>query len=157
MQVSDVMRRSVVTVCPSDTLPRLEEVLSRHRITGAPVVDDGDVVGVISRSDVIRQLELERSRFEDSSWYFEAFDSEQRSPEQDKQIAIAIGARHSAVQVRELMTSEVLSIEADASLSAAARCMVERRVHRLLVMEDGKLVGLVSSLDLLGGLAASEA
>ncbi|MCP5060574.1 MAG: CBS domain-containing protein [bacterium] len=156
MQVSDVMRRAVVTVRPSDTLPRLEEVLSRNRITGAPVVDDGKVVGVISRSDVIRQLELERSRFEDSSWYFEAFDSEQRSAQLDKEIEIAIGARHSAVQVRELMTSEVLSIGGDASLSAAARSMVERRVHRLLVMEGGELVGLVSSLDLLGGLADSK-
>lgn len=155
MQVSDVMRRAVVTVRPSDTLPRLEELLSRHRITGAPVVDGGEVVGVISRSDVIRQLELERSRFEDSSWYFEAFDSEQRSARLDKEIEIAIGARHSTVQVRDLMTSEVLSIEAGASLSAAARRMLERRVHRLLVMEGGELVGLVSSLDLLGGLANS--
>ncbi|MBW2243642.1 MAG: CBS domain-containing protein [Deltaproteobacteria bacterium] len=153
MQVSDVMRREVVTVRPSDTLPRLEEVLSRHRITGAPVVKDGEVVGVISRSDVIRQLELERSRFEDSSWYFEAFDAEERSALQDKQVVDAIGARHSTVQVRELMTTEVLSLGPDTSLSDAARQMVEHRVHRLLVMDSGKLVGLVSSLDLLRGLA----
>ncbi|MCP5065369.1 MAG: CBS domain-containing protein [bacterium] len=153
MKISDVMQSDVVTVRPGDTLPQLDEVLSRHRISGAPVVDAGEVVGVVSRGDVIRQLELERSRFEDSSWYFEAFDAEERSAEQDKQVEVAIGTRHSTVQVRELMTREVLSVRADSSLSDAARSMLERRIHRLLVMDGGKLVGLVSSLDLLRGLA----
>lgn len=153
MQVSDFMRREVVTVRPSDTIAQLDEVLSRHRITGAPVVDAGAVVGVVSRSDVVRQLELERSRFEASSWYIEPFDAEERGGEFEAQVSNAIAKRLGTLQVRELMTKDVLSIAADASLAEAARCMVARRVHRLLVMEAGELVGLVSSLDLLRGLA----
>lgn len=153
MQVSDFMRREVVTVRPSDSIAQLDEVLSRHRITGAPVVDAGAVVGVVSRSDVVRQLELERSRFEASSWYIEPFDAEERGGELEAQVSNAIAKRLGSLQVRELMTKDVLSITADASLAEAARCMVARRVHRLLVMEAGELVGLVSSLDLLRGLA----
>ncbi len=156
MHVSDVMQREVLTIRANDTVPRLDELLSRHRISGVPVVADGKVVGVVSRSDVVRQLEVERSRFEGLSWYLEPFDADERTGEYDAQVSVAVANRLGNLQVNELMTKDVLHIAPDASLAAAARCMVEQRVHRLLVMRDGELLGLVSSLDLLRGLAESE-
>jgi CBS domain-containing protein len=152
-KVSEVMQAKVVTVRPAMTVPQLDEMLSRERITGAPVVDRDEVVGVVSRSDVVRQLELERARFESLSWYLEPFDADQRDPALDEQLTAAVGARLADAHVRDLMTKEVLSVAPDASLADAARLMVDRRVHRLLVMRGPVLVGLVSSLDLLRGLA----
>jgi CBS domain-containing protein len=152
MKVADVMRADVIRVRPDQTIAQLDELLARHRITGAPVVDGDRVVGVVSRSDVVRQLELERSRFESLSWYLEPFDAEDRAPALDEEVSNAVAKRLSGVLVRELMTKDVLSIGADASLAEAARLMVEHRVHRLLVMRGAELAGLVSSLDLLRGL-----
>ncbi len=153
MKVAEVMQRSVVSVRPDETLPLLDEVMTRHRITGVPVLDGDQVVGVVSRTDVVRQLEVERARFEDSSWYLEPFDSDQRPFDLAMQVSEAVAARLQNLHVRDLMTKQVLSVAPEAELEEAARCMVEHRVHRLLVLDAGRLVGLVSSLDLLRGFA----
>lgn len=153
MKVSDVMRTKLITVRPQDSVMHLDEVLARHRITGAPVMDGDAIVGVVSRSDVVRQLEVERSRFEGASWYLEPFDAEQRQAEDEQRVPQAMAARLSQLRVAEVMTREVLAVEADAELATAARRMAEKRVHRLIVLEAGKLAGLVSSLDLLQGFA----
>jgi CBS domain-containing protein len=157
MKVAQVMQREVVSVRPQDTIRHLDEVLCRHRITGVPVLDGEQVVGVVSRSDVVRQLEVERSRFEGSSWYLEPFDVEDRTPAHELEVSEAIGSRLARLRVHHLMAKEILLIDPETSLPEAARAMVEQRVHRLLVMADGKLVGLVSSLDLLRGFAAPAA
>ncbi|MHC4474670.1 MAG: CBS domain-containing protein [Planctomycetota bacterium] len=56
MKVDEVMTRSVVTVSPQTSMSELREVLRRHRISGAPVVEDGRLVGIISIEDFIRWL-----------------------------------------------------------------------------------------------------
>jgi CBS domain-containing protein len=153
MRVSDLMRRDPVTVRPQDSLEQLEEVLVRQRITGAPVVSGHQVVGVVSRSDVVARLELERSRFEGASWYLEPFDAEERNQADFAHIREAVAARLGQLVVSDLMSKEVLWVAPGDSLQAAASLMVARRVHRLLVLEEERLVGIVSSLDLLRGVA----
>ena len=153
MRVADLMRRDPVTVRPQDSLEHLEEVLVRKRITGAPVVSGSQVVGVVSRSDLVSRLNLERSRFEDASWYLEPFDAEERTDSDTTHIREAVAARLGQLRVGDLMTKEVLSVSPADSLQKAASLMVGRRVHRLLVMEGDRLVGIVSSMDLLRGIA----
>ncbi len=64
---------------------------------------------------------------------------------------------HHNQPVEEAMTREVLTVTPDTDVWEAARLLREHRVHRLLVVEDSKLVGLVSALDLLGALEPDEA
>jgi CBS domain-containing protein len=149
----DLMRTGVVCVRPEMPLGELEEVLLRERIHGAPVEDGGRVVGIVSRSDVVRQLELERERFEASSFYLEPFDADERSNGETARVWEAAGARLGRLAVKDVMTREVVAVRPDAPLQEVARVMLERRVHRLLVMEDGRLLGLVSSTDLISVLA----
>ena len=56
---------------------------------------------------------------------------------------------HSETPVRELMSANVYSVTRDTGAAAAASIMRDRRIHRLLVTERGRLVGVVTSLDLL--------
>lgn len=152
----DVMRTGVVKVRPDMPLRELEEVLLRERIQGAPVVEGNRVIGVVSRSDVVRQLKLEEERLEDASYYLEPFDADQRAPEEDDRIFEGAGVRVANLPVREVMIEDVVSVPPDATLPEVARQMLERPVHRVFVLEGGELLGVISSLDLVRELAKGE-
>lgn len=155
MRVGDVMRRELVTAAPELPLHELLELLLRERISGVPVVEGSHVVGVVSRSNVVSQLEVERSQFASiAAFYLEPFDVETESESQRMQVPEAVAARFERLRVRDAMVRDVLSVSPDASLADAARLMVERRVHRLLVLEGRRLVGLVSALDLVDLVAS---
>jgi CBS domain-containing protein len=149
VRVAEVMRRELVTVTPGLGLSELEERLLRARISGAPVVEGDRVVGVVSRSDVVRQLELERSRFEAaSSFYLEPFDVEAEGASDRRRVPEAVAARLESLCVADVMIRDVIHVAPSAPLAEAARLMVERRVHRVLVLEQDRLQGLLTALDL---------
>jgi CBS domain-containing protein len=149
------MRRELVTAGPELPLHELLELLLRERISGVPVVEGSQVVGVVSRSNVVSQLEVERNQFASiAAFYLEPFDVETESESQRMQVPEAVAARFERLRVRDAMVRDVLSVSPDASLADAARLMVERRVHRLLVLEGRRLVGLVSALDLVDLVAS---
>ena len=149
------MEREPVTFRPDQTLGEVEEVLGRCKITGAPVVEGDKPVGVISRTDLVRQLELERSRFEAANQSFDPFDRDDpfTSP---VAVSTAIAKRWLGLKVKDAMHHAVVEVSPGEPLAAAARKMVENRVHRLAVTEGGRLVGTVSTLDLLRAMTAGE-
>jgi CBS domain-containing protein len=59
----------------------------------------------------------------------------------------AIGNRMERLRVRDVMIQDVLTVPPDLPVAKAAQLLIERRIHRLPVVENGKLVGIVSSLD----------
>jgi CBS domain-containing protein len=155
VRVEDVMRRALVTVAPDLPLHDLQELLLRERISGVPVVERGRVVGVVSRSSLLRQLEVERTQFATTAaFYLEPFDVETESESQRLQVPAAVAAHFESLRVRDAMARDVLAVSPGAPLAEAAQLMVERRVHRVLVLEGGRLAGLVSALDLVGLVAS---
>lgn len=143
--VESVMQRAVVTLHPESSARDAECLLAEHRIGGAPVVDDaGRVVGVLSQSDLGR-LEAERPSTAAAGAFFSDVD--------DYRDIGTLPAAASVVPVARLMSQDVLSVAPGATLAEAARRMRERRVHRLLVVEDGALRGVVSAFDLLVAIA----
>lgn len=149
----DVMQREVVSVSPDTSLEELEEVFLRHRIGGAPVLEDGRVVGIVSRSDVVRQLQVERGRIAGSADALEPFDADERTEEDRDRVSDALGARLQDLHVRDAMIKSVVAVAPDASLREVAERMLSGRVHRLLVVEDARLCGVITSLDLVGLVA----
>lgn len=150
MQVREVMQTEVATIGPDADLRALDELLLERRIQGVPVVAGEKVVGIISRSDVVRQLHAEESRFEaEVDFYLSPFDETERRPGADREVSEAVAARLRQLRVKDAMTEDVIAVAPDDDLARAARSMVERRIHRLLVLEGGRLAGLVSSLDVL--------
>lgn len=149
-QVRDVMKTGVRVVPPEMPLAELEEVLLRERIGGAPVVDDGKLVGIISRSDIVKHLQVAQSQAEAvSAFYLEPFDAEEIRPSDRTRVADAIASRWKDATVADAMSRDIVSVSPDEPIGVAARRMLQRRVHRLLVMDGTEVLGILSSLDLI--------
>jgi CBS domain-containing protein len=146
--VADIMQRKVLTIAPGKSLPDLERALLRSRVSALPVVErSGKMVGIVSRSDVVRQLCLERSLGEAMADAYRDQTDEAFVEKSRRDVAQAIGQRMEQLCVRDVMIRDVVTVAPDLPLVKAAQLMIERRIHRLPVVEDGKLVGIVSSLD----------
>jgi CBS domain-containing protein len=144
-RVSDVMTTAVVTVDRITPYQEIDRLLTRHRISGVPVLKMGrKVVGVVSETDLLA-AEDERRR--------------------QARMAASIGRRwhlrkqpHVRLTAGALMTSPAITIGPDATIPAAARLMNTDHISRLPVVdEDGKLIGIVSRRDLLSVFLRSDA
>ncbi len=152
------MAHQIFTVSPDLKVVDLEQELYANRITGAPVVDGREVVGVVSRSDIDRLVVHQGSGpAATASFYWQG-----DLPAGDEPAAPEEPASTAAVEilqdtlVREIMTTGVISVSPEDPISRVARLMHDRRIHRVLVVENGELQGLISSIDLVGVLASAE-
>lgn len=150
----DVMTSDVFTVSPDLSLIDLERDLDSQRVTGAPVIEHGKLVGIVSRSDIDRQLHRERSRSAGMAAFYLALDpdpGDERASAADPTESALEGLR--SLRVRDIMSAEVISVAPDTPVRDVARVMDERRIHRVLVLASGHLRGLISTLDLVRVLA----
>jgi CBS domain-containing protein len=146
MNAGDVMTRNVVTVSPDTTVPELVKILLSRNISGVPVVDnDGTLVGIVTEGDLVRRSELgtERKR---GGWL--AFFTATATMAQDY-------VRSHGTKVSDLMTPGVVAATRDTPLAEVADMMEERHVRRVPVVEDGKVIGIVSRADLVRAIAAA--
>ena len=151
------MKREVVKISPNTTLPEIQREFLRGRIGALPVVGaNGTLEGIVSRSDVVRQYSLEQSLAELSASGFDAELGSAETPVSLDSIGEAVGRRLSGLHARDLMVHDVETTSPDESLGEAARRMLKRRIHRLPVVEDGRLVGIVSAFDYVALYEADE-
>lgn len=146
--VRDVMSPAVITVNDRMTAEELAACFEDNEISGAPVVDDdGKLVGVVSLKDLVRSVAGSGTPAPDRSdpAYFLREWEEQFNPEDVKQLRVIA----TETTVGDLMSTAIHSVSESASARACARKMLEHRIHRLLVTEDGDLKGIVTSFDLL--------
>lgn len=139
MNVRDVMTTQVVSVPPGMRLKELARVLSGARIGGAPVVDeDGKVIGVVSETDLVgKQVGRPPSRRAPLDWIFGNGDDTWEL------------RRRAAVTVEDAMTAPPITVSADRPLREVAALMVDRGVNRLPVIDEGRLIGIVTRGDLV--------
>jgi CBS domain-containing protein len=114
-------------------------------IHGAPVVDEQNrVVGVISTSDLLQAVTDDRDSSYPIPGYFEdgvaSF-----SGILDEEFREALDGR----RVAGVMTRDIVSVSPTASVSEIARTLLHNRVHRVLVIEDDALVGIITTFDLI--------
>ena len=152
VKARDIMRTDVVTVSDSASLTEAVQRLAEARISGMPVTDEaGRVIGIVSIRDVLDFLSEnpdQRRVFAPRSYYLASFD-EDLPAEQFDEIEVPEDIE---ATVADVMTAEIYSVQVDASLDEVARALVEHRVHRVLVTESRRHVGLVSALDVLTAL-----
>jgi CBS domain-containing protein len=121
LRLRDIMSPDVLTIPRDTTIREALEKLSTARMSGAPVVFDGKVIGVISVADIVGVIA--------------------QAPEAES------AATSGTKTVGKAMTGEVFSLPPDAPVRKAASMMREKRIHRVLVMSDDQLEGIVSALD----------
>lgn len=121
LRVGDLMTTDPIVVDSEAMASEAERLLKTYRVSGLPVVEAGELKGVISQSDLMV-----------------AHSSEM------------IGANWDRLRVRHLMSSPAVSVHADTDVRAAAREMLSRHIHRLVVEDDdARPIGVVTPLDLL--------
>lgn len=156
--VREVMKSEVFTVSPETPMPDLQRRFASTKVGALPVVDgDLRLCGIVSRMDVMRRLSLEQSLAELADSDFDQTLGVEDDDDTVKQIGAAVGERLQRLHARDIMIEDVVTVAADASLREAALCMIERRIHRLPVVEDGKLIGIVSAFDFMRLYAEDEA
>jgi CBS domain-containing protein len=148
-----VMKTDLKTVEPDLLLTELERRFLADRVSGFPVVERGRLVGIVSRSDIVRQLCVEQSLAESASDYYQGA-AETAPVEQLSQIADRVGTRIETLRVRDVMIRTLITVGPDQPLRDVARTMAERGIHRVPVTEGDRLVGLISTIDIVRLVAA---
>lgn len=144
MKVSDVMTETLVTVRADVSLRDAATLMVQHRVSGLPVVDSaGALVGMITEGDLIRRAELGTSG--DQPGWLSTFLNPGR---------VALDYTHThGLKVGEVMAREVITTSPDTPLALVVDTMESKQIKRLPVLENNKLVGIVSRADLLRALA----
>lgn len=150
MLVKQVMQRNVHTIALEVTLPDLEEAFVKQGVSGFPVVDKGELVGIVSRSDIVRQLFLEHHAAKTTSDFYLDDDGFHEIPLVTfEQIADRVGERIERLKVKDVMSRVLVKVSPDSPLRMVAQMLTDNHVHRVLVTEGNRLLGIVSSLDLV--------
>ncbi len=140
MKVKEVMTRDPLTIDPEAPLGTAMDVMRRKRIRHLPVVDDaGRLLGIITDRD-LRQATFAPALAEHLS-----LGAQRRLR--------GIGQALEDLRVKHAMTWVVVTTDPEATIARAAVVMFERRIGSLPVVEDGKLVGILTERDLLLALA----
>ncbi len=151
------MSTNVATASPKWTIAEFERQLCAKKVSGFPVVDQDRLVGVVSRSDIVRQLTLEHSRADSMSDYFRRDDADDAELEQSLLEAEQfVGTRLATLRVSDVMSPPTFLAAPEMTAREVAQLMVGNKIHRLPVADDGRLVGLISSLDLVRLIALGE-
>src|SRR5262245_45309055 len=144
MKASDVMTRRIVSIGPDDSVVRAARLMLQNHISGLPVVDaTGALAGIVTEGDFLRRTEL---------------DTRQHGP---RWIELLLGpgrlaseyVRASGRKVSDVMTRQLRTISSDTPLKEVVSLMERYHIKRLPVVDNGKLVGIVSRANLLHALA----
>ncbi len=149
LTAKDIMTTEVLKVNKDWPVEELTEFLVENCISGAPVVDDNDeLVGVVSLTDVARYdmlsgetVQIERP----PNYYLEALE-ERYAMEDIVRFRIK---NASSVTVADIMTPVTFKVHPDTPLPEVADTMIRGRIHRVLVTDNGQVVGIITALDML--------
>lgn len=142
------MERDVITVTSETRILDIHRLFVEEAIHGAPVVDDDDIVcGVISTLDLLRVVRDEIEPGATATGYFR--DDQPSSEPAWQRIPDELQDHLQELTAADAMTREVVTIGPDATLAEIARQMLAHHVHRLLVIEDRVLEGVITTFDLL--------
>ena len=136
MRVRDVMSTPVVTVPPGMPLKEVARLLVTRGISAVPVVDRGELVGILSEANLI-PLEL--------------------APDPRAHLARLPDASQTPSRVAsEAMTRDVVALPEEADVADAGRLMLERRIKSIPVVRRRRVIGMVARRDLLEVLARTD-
>jgi len=176
LTVRDIMQKDVVTVSPDTTARELARLLADEEITGVPVLDGTEaLVGVVSSTDLVRLAANESGVEVRPSGLGLGVDpvldpdiSDEDAAEQDPygfflpEDSPFTGERvleqwpdteFDAVTVRDIMTPVTFSVAPHNSVPELCEFLVRGRIHRAVVVKDGRLLGIVTSADVLRAVA----
>ena len=177
LRLHDIMTRDIVTLSPEHTLREAMSILTTRHISGAPVVTNQAVVGVISLTDLAEfaagdpgvpterpelaewgewdePLDIPDGEEPPSSYFQQLWDDS--GAEVTERMDASGGPEWNALEthvVGEAMTRDVKFLHPDTSVEEAARFMKAASIHRVLVMDSQALLGVVTTKDITDAVA----
>lgn len=150
MLAKDIMTREVITIGPEESIQKAADLMLDNKISGIPVVDDKDyLLGVISEKDLmLRAGELK------VPFYLTLFDSIiflENPIRFNNDIK-----KFTASQVKDAMTKKILFVEENTPVSEIVELMRDRKINRVPVLRNGKVLGIVSRNDILKTLVKND-
>lgn len=147
MLARDIMNREVVTVTKDTTIQEVARMLTEHKISGVPVVDDDRrVLGIVSEGDLIYQdKKLHKPAFIEILGGVIYLENPQRLGDELMKMT--------AAKAGQIMTTKIHAVREDTPVAEIASLMVDRRINRVPVLDgNGRLAGIVSRQDIVRSL-----
>ena len=145
MNASDIMTKTLITGQADTTVEQAAKLMALNQISAIPVTDkSGRIVGIVSEGDLMRRVE--GANDQTRSWWLSLFSDRHSSARgfvQDR-------GRH----LRDIMTTQVTTIKPDMPVGEIAQLLEKEHIKRVPVVDNGKLVGIVSRANLLQAIAA---
>jgi len=143
MIAREIMTRDVITVHLEDSVDKVARLLAEKGISGAPVVnDENKLVGIVTEGDfIVRSKKLRVPTYFQLLGGVIYFESPHRMEEELRKMT--------ATKVKDIMTEDVISIVEETPVEDNATIMVERKINRLPVVRNHKVVGIVSRSNLV--------
>jgi CBS domain-containing protein len=152
LTVRDIMDADPVTVEPDDDVEMLVRRLRQHELPGMPVVNEGGrCIGMVTEADLVIADEQGDLHIPHYIELFGGIVFLEPLRRYEARLKKAFASR-----VADLMTEDLVTIEADASVKEAGRIIVRRGHNRLPVVEHGRLVGVVTRVDVLDALTRDQ-
>jgi len=150
MKVKEVMQTKVITVSIDMEIREIAKILYENNISGVPVVDEaGNLVGIVSEGDLLHKKANPKLPGVVSILGEFIYYAGVKQYEYDLKKLFALKAS-------EIMTPDVFTVGPAAPIEEAASLMVDHEIKRLPVLEDGKIVGIISRMDIMKTLIIDE-
>jgi CBS domain-containing protein len=134
MKVGEVMQTKVLTVTPQTSYEETAFLLHKHRINGVPVVEkDGRLVGMISEKDLFKAL---YPHYENFARFPDFYANSENQEAEIKALRLT--------PISEYMVTHVFTVTPDTPILKAGGLMLAHKLHRLPVIDRGKLVGIIT-------------
>jgi len=148
MKAADVMTRRLITIAPDKTIAEAATLMIENRVSGLPVVDaDGRLVGLISEGDLLHRSEMGTDQPKHRSWWLKLISGPTAAADDY--------VKSHSHTVEDVMTRAVVGIDPDTELKDIVRLLERHRIKRVPVIDQGRLVGIVSRANLLQALASA--
>ncbi|SPD72767.1 CBS domain protein [uncultured Desulfobacterium sp.] len=148
LKAKDIMTKEVLRARADWSLARLSEFLFENSISGAPVFSEDDrLLGVVSSTDIISKGALPENDLQSNPHEYYLHNLERRYSQAELSSLSIAG--EPLVTVGDIMTPVVFLVNEDASLKEVADTMIKNRIHRIFVINDDKVAGVISTADML--------
>jgi predicted transcriptional regulator len=145
----DVMNTHFISVPADWSVEEVSQFFVDKAITGAPVTDeDGKFIGVVSLTDIVRYdsfSEMDLRADEPHDYYLHGWE-DRLAPEE---IASFHVAEKPQAYVRDIMTPMIFKVDEDTPIQEVAETMIGGRIHRLMVTRNDKIIGIITTMDML--------
>ncbi len=126
MRAKQIMSEKVITIQDHATVGEARKILQENKISSLPVLNqDSDLVGIVAQTDFFNLNTWFQEQVSENSEFLSDF------------------------KVRDIMTREVVTLSEDASIDEVVRAMIDHKVHRILIANEEKILGVISTMDVL--------